>query len=191
MGQQGREVSAWRKIVWGTTHLVLVAGLTLLCSCGGGSSPQAPSPTPPPQPTADFSLTILTPSVSAQQNGIAQMQAVQATGSNGFSGSINLAVSGIPDGVTMAWVGPASVAAGSGLSRFQFMASTSAAPGNNTVTVTGTSGSLSHSVTFTLQVTQVAPFALQVVPGSLTMGPDSAQRVQVSLTANPGHRHNR
>jgi subtilase family serine protease len=67
---------------------------------------------------------------------------------NGFSGSVNLSVSGLPSGVTAAFSSnPTTYESG-----LTFTASSSAAPGQYTIAVTGTSGPLTASTNLTLTV---------------------------------------
>ncbi|HEY6248658.1 MAG TPA: hypothetical protein VI685_01790, partial [Candidatus Angelobacter sp.] len=68
---------------------------------------------------------------------------------NGFTGTVALAASGLPAGVTASF-SPAST---TGTSTLTFTASSTAAAGTATVTVTGTSGTLSHTTTIALTVT--------------------------------------
>jgi hypothetical protein len=65
-----------------------------------------------------------------------------------FTGSVALAASGLPSGVT-AGFNPAST---TGTSTLTFTASATATTGTTNVTVTGTSGSLSHTTTVALTV---------------------------------------
>src|SRR5260370_945211 len=58
--------------------------------------------------------------------------------------------------------------------------------GSSTVTVTGTSGAITHSVTFPLTITSVAPFSIHVSPTALSLTPGTSATVQVSLTVNSG-----
>lgn len=162
------------------------AAIVLLSSCGGGSSSsQQP---PPPPPVADFSLAFEQASVSLQPQGIGQGQVISATPANGFTGTINLTVSGLPAGVTMSPGNlPALVITGSETSTpFQLAASATATVGTSTITITGTSGSISHAKTFALAVTAAAPFTIQVSPTALTLAPASNAEVQVSVTPSPG-----
>ena len=81
----------------------------------------------------------------------------------GFTGSVNLSVSGLPSGVTALWnPNPTS-----GNSTLTLTASGSAPVGQYTVTITGKSGSLSAATTFTLGV-HVPTFTLST--GSLNIG---------------------
>ena len=67
---------------------------------------------------------------------------------DGFTGSVNLAVTGLPAGVTASF----SPNPTSGSSTLTLTASSTAATGTSTLTVTGTSGSLTETTTLTLGV---------------------------------------
>lgn len=168
----------------GLLLITLVSSISLI-SCGGGSS--AGPPPPPPPPAGDFSLVVEVPGVTIQQGGAQQGQGIQATLLNGFTGTISLTLSGLPAGVTAVPAGPFSLS-GPGLPQvaFQLAASTGAAIGSSTVTVTGTSGAITHSVTFPLTITSVAPFSIHVSPTALSLTPGTSATVQVSLTVNSG-----
>jgi hypothetical protein len=84
--------------------------------------------------------------------GSSSMETVTVTDANGFSGSVTLAASGLPSGLTAAFSpNPATSS-----SELTLTASSSADLGGPvTITITGTSGSLSASTT--IQITIVAP----------------------------------
>jgi len=156
-----------------------------LVSCGGGGSSGEP---PPPPPVPDFSIVVVSPSISLQQQGAYQGQILSAKPLNGFNGTINFTLSGLPTDVATipANIPPLSTTGTIQGSPFQLSASQTTPIGNSTVTVTATSGSITHSATFSLAVTSVAPFVIQASPGAVSLVPDSTQKVQVSVAANPG-----
>ena len=117
-----------------------------LAGCGGGSSFTQP---PPPMP--DFSLGLSANSVSVQQGGTSSALNVSVTPSSGFTGNVQVTLSGLPSGVTSNPASPFSIAAGA-TTVVVFGASLSTATGNFTVSAQGTSGTLSHSQTLTLTV---------------------------------------
>jgi hypothetical protein len=170
-------------------RMTLIAGtlaaILSFSSCGGGGSS---SPPPPPPPPPDFSLAFEEASVSLQPQGVYQFQNIAAKPANGFTGTINLTVSGLPAGVTMTPGSlPALVITGSATNTsFQLAASSTATVGTSTVTVTGTSGSISHSKTFSLAVIAAAPFTIQVSPTALALAPSLNGTVQVTVTPSPG-----
>jgi len=69
---------------------------------------------------------------------------------NGFTGAVNLSVSGLPTGATASF-DPPSVP-GSGSTTLTVSTATTTPTGTYTLTITGTSGTLSHSTTVTLVV---------------------------------------
>ena len=148
-----------------------------LASCGGGSNPA-----PPP---ADFSLSS-TPATAALVAGGAQQQiSVQANPENGFTGTVTVAITGLPSGVTAS---PATLTLTPGTAQSVALhAASTAAAGSATVSLTGTSGSLSHSVTVALTVSAAVPppnFSLTVSPTSLSITAGTAgSKVSVLATA--------
>ena len=93
----------------------------------------------------DYSLSASSVTIGQGSNGASTINVI---GLNGFNGAVNLAVSGLPAGVTASF-SPAST---TGSSILTLTASTAATVGSATVTVTGISGSLLHTTTFTLTV---------------------------------------
>jgi hypothetical protein len=100
---------------------------------------------------------------------------------NGFSGSVSLSVSGLPSGASGNF-NPASVT-GSGNSTLTVTTSTSTPVGTYTLTVKGTSGSLSHSDTVTLTVSGIPDFSISATPSSQTVTAGNG----TSYTANVGN----
>ena len=120
----------------------------------------------------DFSLkSSSAPSVAV---GASVPYTLTTTAVNGFIGTVHLAVSGLPAGVSGS-LNPASIT-GSGSSTLTVNASASAAAGNYTVTVNGTSGTLHHNATASLSVTNMSA-ALSIVKthsGNFTQGQQNA-----------------
>ena len=78
----------------------------------------------------------------------------------GFGGTVGLSVKGLPSGATGTFT-PASVV-GSGLSTLQITTDGTAAVGTYTLTVTGTSGALSHSASVSLSVSNATSGSLAI-----------------------------
>jgi hypothetical protein len=106
---------------------------------------QGSSGPPPP----DFSISA-SPSSQSINAGSMTTYTVSVTGSNGFSGTVTLGVSGLPSGAS-GFFTPASVS-GTNSSTLTVTTSASTPGGTSTLTITGTSGTLSHSTTVTLIV---------------------------------------
>src|ERR1700733_13680239 len=87
-----------------------IAAALLLQSCGSSKS----TSTPPPAPTPDFSLSASPVSLTIQDGGAASQVTVSAAAVNSFSGSVTVAVGGVPAGVAAT---PASFSVGAGSSQ--------------------------------------------------------------------------
>jgi hypothetical protein len=117
----------------------------------------------------DFSITA-SPSSQTLTAGTGTSYSVSEAGINGFNGTVNFTVSGLPTGASASF-NPTSVV-GSGSSTLTVNTTTSTAAGTYTLTVTGTSGSLTHSTTVTL-VVNPAPnpdFTITASPSGRTVG---------------------
>ncbi len=129
-------------------------------------------------PTPNFYLTANPGSLSVTQ-GQNGSSTITVNPTNGFSGSVNLAASGLPNGVTASFnPNPTTTT-----STVTFAVGASAAVGTSTVTITGTSGSLTSTTTISLTVTSAtAPdFSLTANPTSVTVvqGTSSASTITV------------
>lgn len=120
------------------------------------------------QAPPDFSISA-TPSSQTVAPGNGANYTVTVTASGGFNGSVSLAASGLPQNST-ATFNPTSVS-GSGSSTLTVATSTSTPLGSYTITVAGTSGSLSHPVNVSLSVATPAPTVTAISPTTgLTTG---------------------
>jgi hypothetical protein len=138
---------------------------------------------------ADFSLGVTPASVSLPSNGTASTVSVLATAVNGFSGSVSVALSGLPPGVTAQ---PASLTLTPGkAATLSLAAAAGTAAESGTITLTGTSGALTHTATLAVSVVAPPPaqadFSFAVSPASLSLTIGAAgQPVQLSATALDG-----
>jgi len=114
---------------------------------------------------ADFSLTANPSSVSIAQGG-SGTSTIAVVPANGFTGSVSLTASGLPSGVTAAFVPNPTTTT----SLLTLTASATAATGTSTVTITGTSGSLTATTTISLTVTQGGGPVVTLSPTSLVFG---------------------
>ena len=159
---------------------VLAVPLLAVCvGCGGGSSV-----TQPPPPPADFSMSFSVNSISISQGGTSSAVNVSINPSNGFTGTTQVTLSGLPAGVTSNPTSPFAVAAGASVS-VVFGAASNAATGNFTVSAQGSSGALSHSQTLALTVQAgVVP----MLSRTSYVRTDSVATADVPL-GEPHHRH--
>ena len=135
--------------------------------------------------TTTVALTVVTPSFTLSPGGssytLSQGSSTSSylylTGANGFSGAVSLSVTGLPPGVT---VGFGSNPTSSYYTTMTITASGSAMPGNSTVTITGTWGSITASTTMIIAVTGPT-FALAAVPGSMNIFPGATATTSVAV----------
>lgn len=166
------------KLVTGVAAACLLLCLT---GCLGFSSNQK-SVQPPP---VDFSLNITPTSATVTKGGSTSVTAsVSAQG--GFSGTVQLDVTGAPAGVTASL--SSSSVNGSGDPTLSVTTSNSAAPGTYTLTLWAASGSLSHNVNFSLVVssTTTPDFSLSATPSSQTVTAGSSTSFTVSASGSNG-----
>jgi cellulose 1,4-beta-cellobiosidase len=136
--------------------------------------------------SATLALTIpgtgftLAPSAStlAIIQGKTATDTITVTDVGGFTGSVTLAASGLPSGVTGAWgTNPTA-----GSSVLTLTATSTATTGAFTVTITGTSGSTTATTTFTLDVNLATGFTLAPSPVtlSITQGKTATDTITVT-----------
>jgi subtilase family serine protease len=114
-----------------------------------------------------FTLSDSPSSLSITQGGSGGNSTVTVSDVNGFTGSVTLAASGLPTGVTAVF-SPTSTTTTSTLT---LTASSTATIGTSTVTITGTSGTLVATTTLSLTVSATATpnFTVTASPTSLTV----------------------
>ena len=137
----------------------------------------------PPPP--EVSLTVSPTSLTLVAGTSGSKVSVLATAVNSFSGTVAIAITGLPSGVTAS---PATLSLTPGTAqKVTLTAASAAAVGSATVTLTGTSGTLSHSATVALTISAAPPppeFSLTVSPTSLTLvAGTSGSQVSVLATA--------
>jgi len=136
--------------------------------------------------SATLALTIpgtgftLAPSAStlAIIQGKTATDTITVTDVGGFTGSVTLAASGLPSGVTGAWgTNPTA-----GSSVLTLTATSTATTGAFTVTITGTSGSTTATTTFTLDVNLATGFTLAASAPtlSITQGKTATDTITVT-----------
>jgi hypothetical protein len=173
---------SFSKVVRSLVASALIVGG--LASCSGGSNASSNDSV-----STDFSISVMPTSAALTANGTAAMVSVLATAQNGFSSDVQIAITGLPAGVTAQ---PSSLALTPGTaSTLTLTAPTGTAAGSSTATLTGTSGTLMHSASLPITVTAPPPaqadFSLAVSPQSLslTIG-GTGQAVQLTATALNG-----
>jgi hypothetical protein len=139
--------------------------------------------------TSTFQLSINVPSftISTTIGNLSLNEGASGTGTiyvypqYGFTGNVNLAVSGLPSGVTATF----SPNPTTGMSTLTLTASNSATPGAATVTITGTSGSLSQTTSFVLMVNS-PDFILSAAPSEVILSPGSSEKSTMAINSQNG-----
>src|SRR5215475_14462910 len=171
---------------YGRLHLVPAVALCGLClllvGCGGGGA--AAGIQPSPTPTADFSLTLSASSVSVEQGNTSSAIDIGITPQNGFSGEVQVSLSGLPSGVTANPSSPFSVSASTPVSLL-LSASSVAVAGSVNLTLTGTSQNLTHVAPLSLTI-QMGPASL--LPRNNFVHTDSIAALD-SPPSEPHRRH--
>src|SRR5678816_4277849 len=146
----------------------------------GNSDPSPPTRTITVLPSSpDFSITV-GPAAQEVVPGGFTTYTVTVAPLSGFTGTVNLSVgseSGFPTGITSGGFSPASISSG-GSSTLTMQTSISTVPYALSLTITGTSGTISHTASTTLLV-NLAP------PAGLTANAGNAQ-VSLSWPASVG-----
>ncbi len=128
-----------------------------------------------------FTLSANPASVSTAL-GATTTSTITVSPQNGFTGAVNLTVTGAPSGAT-ATLSPTSVTT-SGTSTLTLNSGTAAA-GNYTVTVTGTSGSITKTIQVAWAVTAV-DFTLTASPSSVSTASGATSTSTITVTAQGG-----
>ena len=117
---------------------------------------------------------------------------VTVTPSSGFTSQVSLSISGLPTGATASFTPTATASftptATASTSTLQITTATTTPAASYPLTITGTSGSLTHTTPATLVVSPLAPpdFTLAATPTSLTVSPGQTATYAITLAAVNG-----
>jgi len=128
----------------------------------------------------DFTLSATPASQSVQQGGAASYS-VSITRTNGFTGNVTFSVSGLPTGAT----GTFTPDLETGASTLTVSPTASTPAGTFPLTITGVSGSLTHTTTVSLTV-NVPDFSLSATPPSQTVTQGTPGNYSVNITPISG-----
>lgn len=142
----------------------------------------------PPPPVPNFLLGV-TPATRAIIQGQSTTFAASVTGQNGYTGSGNFSVTGLPANASASFV-PTSYSGGSGGSTLTITTAATTPVGSSPVTITAadTSGTPTQSVVVTLTVNPppVPDFAIAASPTSLTVKRSRSGTYAVTVTPSGG-----
>jgi Fibronectin type III domain len=130
-------------LIDGTTYYYVVEAVGPYGTSGYSNQASAT----PQAVTADFSLSASPGNVTLKGSGEADYT-VSVTGSGSFNGTVNFGVTGLPNGATYT-IGSVT---GSGSTMLAVTVPSSSGRSDSTLTITGTSGSLTHTTSVGLKV---------------------------------------
>ena len=130
---------------------------------------------------ADFSLSA-TPASRSILAGASTTYTATVTAGTGFTGTVAFSVTGLPAGATASF-SPTSVNT-SGSTTLSVATSGSTPAGSYPLTITGTSGPVTHSVNVTLVVN--GDFTISATPASVTINRGGVANYTVTITAVGG-----
>jgi len=133
-----------------TLLLMLLMALAMPVPLGHATSQPATAVTV--QSAPDFTMSV-TPAFAVRKRGSGELYTITIQALNGFNGTVSFTVTGLFPGSSLFPVPPDPVT-GSGTSGFDILTQhpPTTPQGTFTLTVTGTSGTLSHSQQVTLQM---------------------------------------
>ncbi|MGA2352354.1 MAG: cellulose binding domain-containing protein, partial [Terracidiphilus sp.] len=127
--------------------------------------------------TQGFSLASSPTALSVAQGGTGA-DTITVTDTGGFTGSVTLAATGLPTGVTVAYgTNPTSAT-----SVLTFTATAAATVGTSTVTITGTSGTLTATTTIALTVTTAGSFTIKPSATTLSVAQGATGTDTITVT---------
>jgi hypothetical protein len=104
----------------------------------------------------------------------------------GFNAAISFSATGLPAGVTASFTPATFAAPGSGRGTMTVTAGSAAKAGSYLISVAGTSGGITKSVPFTINVTPAADYTLALSATSLNISAGKTGAINLTTTANTG-----
>jgi hypothetical protein len=132
----------------------------------------------------DFAVSA-TPSAASTPPGGGVTYTVSVTAKNGFAGTVGLTLAGLTPSQAGWTFTPASVT-GSGTSKLAITVAASVAPAVYRLTIAGTSGTLKHSTSVNLTVSQPPDFTLARTPATSTVNAGAAATFSISTASKGG-----
>ena len=133
-------------------------------------------------PSTAPGFTLSAPSSMTVTQGNSVSGTIGVNEVNGFTGGVNLSVSGLPSGVTASFSPNPTMTS----SVLTLTATSTAATGTVNLTVTGTSGNLTSSAPIALTVTIVGDFGLSALPSSVSVTQGQSGTSAINVTPQNG-----
>jgi photosystem II stability/assembly factor-like uncharacterized protein len=151
-----------------------LAGVAFLLGCSNGEGD-------PSGPAASIQVAV-SPATLTLEQGQSGTVTLTLTRGGGFSGTVSVAVSGLPAGVT-ASVSPSPLTGATTSAIVTVTVGPQVAPGTYTATVQASAAGVgSVTATYQLTVTARPDFALQATPNAVSIEQGSSQSVQVGIS---------
>lgn len=154
--------------------LATLAAMVALVACSKDST----------APTQTIILSVPTQTLTVQCGSTASLSATLQRG-GGFTGDVDVTVSGLPAAVTLDFT-PDEFSGSTTTVTMNVFVDESVIEGTYTVTVTGSSSIGSASATFTLVIVEAPGFELSVAPAALTMPQGTSRTATVTITREGG-----
>lgn len=162
----------------GMTRLMtaMVAAATIAACSGGDEGGTGPTP------TIDIALSNAALSVAQGANG---KVTVNLTRGGGFTGPVEIALTGQPAGVTATMTTP--IASGATSTEITIAAGATAAPGTTNLTVRATGAGVTEKTqTLALTVTAAPSYTIDVTPATRSIAAGTSGTVDIALTRTGG-----
>ena len=166
-------------LVASSSALPATASVTITGTSGSLTSTARMTVTVTSSPAFSISAT---PATLSLARGGASTSTIAINPQNGFTGTVALAISGLPSGVTASFSPASSI----GTSTLTLTASSSAALKASVITIAGTSGSLTSTATINLTVGAAKGFTIAASPASLSVAPGSKGTSTITVTPQGG-----
>ena len=158
-------------------------------STGDGSAKAMTEFFNPTSPPPDFAISANPTSLSINA-GSASTSTITLTSINNFAGTVTVSSTGSPAGLGLS-LNPSSISlssGGTGTTTLTVSTQSSTPVGSYAVTVTGSSGTLSHSTSIQVSVVQSAQpdFSISANPASITLQPGTSGSSTVAVTSLNG-----
>jgi hypothetical protein len=168
-----------------TTAASLAAGTYRLSVTGtSGTTTRTTAVTLQVSPQPDFTVAA-TPSSASTLPGSSVSYSVSVGSLNGFAGGVALTLSGLTS-AQAAWSFSPATVTGSGASTLTVTPSTSITPATYPLTITGTSGTTTHTASVNLVVVPPPDFSVSATPTSASTPPGGGVSFNVGVTAKNG-----
>jgi hypothetical protein len=139
-------------------------------------------------PSPDFTITISPSSITLPES-VSATTTVTITSMGAFSSSVSLTSSGVPSGVILTFgTNPVLPPAGGSVnSAISLILQPWAAPGPYTITVTGTSGSITHTATIGLFIAPVQDYQLTANPSTVSLAQGTSASTIITVSSYVGY----